>query len=412
MPTAPRDPTAPMPRPAPMRHGKVPSSRPVRVILRIVLAVIAVAAVSATSIAAIAAWDVARSFKPSVTLVHSAGATPPTIGALEGGVNFLVTGDDSGDGDPQYGHRGEKLNDVTMLIHLSSDHTNATIVTFPRDMRVRISQCPMAGGKVSGTSVLPMNNAFTYGGLPCVAKVVEDLTGLTISYAANVGFDGAVKIAGIIGGVRVCVAEPIVDRYSGLNLPAGEQTISGSQAVAFLRSRHGIGDGSDLGRISNQQLFFSAMVRQTRSQLSNLPQLYQIAKVAASSMTLTSNLENLNTLVSIALAFKDIDFDKIVFVQYPNHYATGPDGKSQVVVTEDAAQVLDGALQADRPVLLTGTVSGQQQSTQVDPNAPSASPPTSARPDPSNSADAPVPLPATVTGQTAAEQTCTRAYHF
>ncbi len=385
--------------------------RPIATVAKWVGAAVAIVAVSAAAVAGYAVWDVAASFKPGVHLVHSGDAEPPGIGALDGGVNFLLTGDDSGDGDAQYGPRTEKLNDVTILVHLASDHKNATVVTFPRDLMVPISQCPKPGGGHYGTSILMMNNAYAYGGLPCAAKTVEDLTGLTISYAADIGFTGVVSVADIIGGVRVCVADPIKDAAAGLDLPAGEQTLKGAQVVAFLRSRHGIGDGSDLGRISNQQLFFSALVRQTRDQLSNLPRVYAIAKTAAANLTVSDNFKNVNTMVSIALAFKDIDFDKIVFVQYPNHYQADSTGKKLVMPTVDAANILNAALRADKPVALTGSTSGQQQATQLDPNASGQS----SSPTPSSSASdagSTVDLPSDVLGQTAAQETCTRGYHF
>ncbi len=397
-------------RPTVVQHGRLRRSRPLVTLARLIGIAVAVVVVSAGSVAAYATWNVTSSFKPSVTLDHK-GETVPDIGAHEGGVNFLLTGDDSGDGDPAYGNRPEKLNDVTILIHLASDHRSATVVTFPRDMKVLISNCPKPGGGHFGTSTLSMNNAWAYGGLPCAVKTVEDLTGLKVAYAADIGFDGAVAVANILGGVKVCVAAPIKDAYSHLDIAAGEQTLNGEQVVQFLRTRHGVGDGSDLGRISNQQLLFSALVRQTRDQLSNLPKVYAIAKAAASNMIVTDNLKNVNTLVSIALAFKTVDFDRMVFVQYPNHYQTNPaTGSSDVYPTIDAAASLNAALKADKPVTLTGKTSGEHSTT--DPGATTAPEPTGTAPTgtaptgtPTTGTDS-VALPDDVYGQTAAQQTC------
>ncbi|MCX7520849.1 LCP family protein [Microbacterium sp. STN6] len=402
----------------PISHARL-RSRPGLTLVRWLLSAVAVVAVSGVAVAAVATWDVARSFKPPVALEHTEGEHVPSIGAYEGGLNFLLVGDDSGGGNPAYGKRGEKLNDVTVLIHLDGDHKNATIVTFPRDMFVKIPSCPReGGGHYSAMSSQKINVSYSYGGLPCTAKTVEELTGLTVSYAADVAFDGAIAIADAVGGVEVCLADPIIDRYTNppLDLPAGTVKLEGPTAISFLRSRHGVGDGSDLGRVSNQQLFFAALVRQTRDQLSDIPRLYKIAKVAAKNMTLSENLSDVGTLVQIALAFKNIDFDSIVFVQYPNHYPGGqePDVNG-VLPTKAAAEQLMTALRDDKPVVLTGGTGGagatQLDTSQPTPPAEAGGAQTTDAAATPGSADGAVTLPDNVYGQTAAQHTCTVQYH-
>ena len=97
---------------------------------------------------------------------------------------------------------------------------------------------------------------------------------------------GVAGLSEAVGGVEVCVADPIEDEYTGTFLDAGNHTLSGVAALQFLRTRHGVGDGSDLGRISNQQVFMSALARKLQGEgtLSDPVKLYSIAKAALANM--------------------------------------------------------------------------------------------------------------------------------
>jgi LCP family protein required for cell wall assembly len=305
-------------------HGRKRSrAGGVRFGITVVATALAVALVSGSSVAAVAVWDVASSAKDTVAL-----ATPPDeipqIGAIEGGVNFLLVGSDSREGqDPVFGEDdGAVLNDVNMIVHIAADHKSATVVSIPRDMVVPLADCPDGGGGWQG----PINAALNDGGLACVVLTVEELTGLSIPYAAVVQFGGVIGLADALGGVEVCVAEEINDDFTQTYLAAGNHTLSGIAALQFLRTRHGVGDGSDLSRISNQQVFLSALVRKLKSEgtLTNPVTLYNLAKAAVNNLTLSDSLNNIDTMVSIAMALRSIPLDRVVFVQYPG--ATGGEG--------------------------------------------------------------------------------------
>jgi LCP family protein required for cell wall assembly len=376
--------------------------------MRIVLVAVAVIAVSALSVSAVAVWDVGTKLtKHTVALIGHTDGPPPNIGAIEGGVNVLIAASDSGGGDVKaFGRRGERLNDVTMLLHISADHLHATVVSFPRDLIIRIASCPNDKGGNFPAQTNKINVALTYGGLPCIVKTVENLTGLSIPYAALTEFQGVVGMSNAVGGVTVCVATPIHDEQIPFELAAGEQTLVGFQAVQFLRVRYGLGDGSDLARISNQQLFLSALVRKikTPETLGNPVKVYEIANAVASNMTLSSSLANINTIASIGIAVKDIKFEDVVFVQYPGGYGSAA-GQNGVLPSAAADRVLITALQNDQPIALTGKTG---DGTKLDPNAPVTPDPTSTDPTPTGSSAAAVALPNSVSGQTAAQSTCTK----
>jgi LCP family protein required for cell wall assembly len=262
-----------------------------------------------------------------------------------------------------------------------------------------------------------LNMALYRGGLSCAVSTIESLTGLTIPFAAGISFDGVTAMSDAIGGVTVCIASPVNDPYTtpALHLAAGEQTLVGPMALSFLRSRHGVGDGSDLGRISNQQVFMSALMRKIVSGgvLANPFQLYPLAKAATSSMVLSDTLTSPTTLVQIALALKDTGLSNMVFLQYPT--VTDPSNANRVIPQTSAASVLNAALVADQPVQLSGAPG---RAAVIAPTTPAAPAPTTAPGATSTPVPSPVPttaapsnavvLPQSVTGQTAAQQTCTK----
>jgi LCP family protein required for cell wall assembly len=355
------------------------------------------------------------------------------VGAIGGEVNVLLAGTDTRTGQAGFqnkadlaGSSGAGNNDVTMVLHISKDHTNATVVSIPRDLLSPIPACPRAGGgTIGGTSQAMFNTTLSRGGLACTVLTAESLTGLTINYAAEISFDGVIGMSDAVGGVTVCVATPINDPYVGLNLAAGQQTLVGGDALAFVRSRHGIADGSDLGRISNQQLFLSALMRKITSGgvLDNPITLYNIANTALKNMQFSDTLTQPTTMVAIALALKGIPLNNIVFVQYPTK--SNPADPGRVVQEQPADTILSQALVADRPILLTGQLGraavaapvGTVPAPTVTPTATpsagakkgtSAPTPTPTLASTPTAAATPVALPTDVTGQNASQQTCTR----
>jgi len=405
------------PRPTAIaRHGRLPRSRAWKTVLGVIGSTLAVVLVATGSVVGIWGYQLASELKGNAVEINDGTEAPiPEIGAYEGGFNILVVGSDA-----NY-DRDSVLNDVNILVHVSADQTNATVVSIPRDMVVPFPSCtnPETGRSTSPATGLPINNALSYGGLGCVVDVVENFTGVDITYAGMIGFDGVAAMASAVGGVDVCVAAPIHDEYVGLDLEVGTHHLEGYDALKFLRSRHGVGDGSDLTRISSQQVFLSALLRKLKSDetLTNVSTLMSLAKTAAKNMTLSSELTQPLTIVAMAKALNNIPMDRITFVQYPG--STGGTGiyAGKVQPKTYLANQLFDAIRADQPIGLDKAGDGRGSTS--DPNAtptPSDSassdptPSASGSPDPGQTASG-EPLPekvviSGVNGQTAADQTC------
>lgn len=397
------------------RHGRLRRRRAVGTIISGIAIALAVVLVSGTSVAAYAVWQLGNNLKPGVDISFAGGAAPPAVGPIQGPVNILLVGSDSGGGDVgNFGKRGENLNDVTMLLHISPVSHVAIAVSFPRDMYVPISGCSHSPG------TRKINEALTNGGLACAVSTVSALTGLDIGYAAEIQFQGVIGMSDAIGGVDVCVGKPIHDLQIAFNLSAGEHTLQGFDALQFLRSRHGINGGSDTSRISNQQLFLSALMRKVKSKdvLTNPITLYKLANAATSYMTLSTSLNHLDTMVSIAAALKDVSLSNMVFAQYPTG-STTVNGVGGLLPRKADAQVLMNAIAADRPVVVAhvggGTIAGQNIVETPSPTpttTPTSGQPTSAAPTSAPATQGPVTLPPSITGQPATEQTCSSGQTF
>ncbi|HYI32558.1 MAG TPA: LCP family protein [Glaciibacter sp.] len=345
-----------------------------------------------------------------------------TIGTFDGGFNVLVVGaDNSAEQAAEFGERdGAILNDVNIVLHVAADHASAVVLSLPRDLVIPHPECvdPTTGEQFDAMSAQDLNTAFNRGGLGCVRSTVENLTGLSIPYAATFTFAGTVAMSDAVGGVPICVDSPVNDPASGLNLAAGTTVVSGEQALAYLRSRKGVGNGSDLSRISSQQAYMSSLMRVMKSSdtLTNPSKLLRLASAAAENVGLSDSLANLNTMASMALTLKDLDLDKLVFVQFPNYQ--DPDNPAKVVPDYDLADQLMSKIGADQPFVLDDGALGSDVT--VDPNVP-ASPiapvapvapttPSTDTPAPTDpAADAPEIL-AGLRGQTGSQQTCSVAF--
>jgi len=399
------------------RHGKLRAPNPVAQFLKILAVGVAVVLVAGIGVAGFNVWSLATNFTEDAVALEGQDTAPPDIGQIEGGVNLFLAGTDAC--EPEYaayfGERctgadaGGELNDVNLLVHISDNPRRVTVISFPRDLMLPIPACEQEDGSTtSAMSKQPLNSTFSYGGLSCAVKTVSQLTGQSIPYAAKVTWGGVIEITNAVGGVEVCIANGIRDRHTGIDWEAGNRNIQGIEALQFLRTRHGVGDGGDLGRISNQQQYMSRLARKIVSDevLSDPGTLYKLASVAVDNITPSQSLTNPLTLVQIALAVKNVPFEEIVFLQFPTF--EDPSDPNKVVPNYEAAEALFAALEANQQLVLTRDTIQGDGTIVVEPETPAEEVPTEEPVEPTEQVVDPTvaELPAAISGQTAAEETC------
>jgi LCP family protein required for cell wall assembly len=218
------------------------------------------------------------------------------------GTNWLITGSDSrqgltgkeenvlATGHDISGHR----SDTVMILHIPSGGGRPLLISIPRD-----SYVPIPG---HGSSKI--NAAYAYGGPKLLAKTVQNATGLRIDHYMGIGFGGLVHVVDAIGGVHMCLPGPMKDPKAGLNLKAGCQTLSGDQALGFVRTRNFA--ISDLQREQDQRLFLKALLSKMTAATTIINPFAAIpaANGAAGSMTVDQGT-SLYNLMTCAFALRN-----------------------------------------------------------------------------------------------------------
>lgn len=203
-----------------------------------------------------------------------AGATPEEL-------EELSTEDDGGSNN----------TDTIMVLHVPADGSTATIISFPRDSWVDVPGFGM--NKINAAFALGQQATGTFeGGIELLGQVITNLTGLTMDHFVQVGLLAFLRISNAIGGVQVNLCNAVQDDDSGIDLPAGVQTIQGKDAVSFVRQRHGLPRG-DLDRVVRQQVFLSAAFRRIASAgtLLNPLKLKSLIDAVSSSLVIDDKLD-------------------------------------------------------------------------------------------------------------------------
>ncbi|MEZ0065969.1 LCP family protein required for cell wall assembly [Streptacidiphilus sp. MAP12-20] len=339
-------------------HKRIPTRR--RRVLRVVALCAGAAVLIGGAGASWAYWKLNANIR---TVDVSAELSKPSAYA-KGAMNILVLGSDSRSGANGKlaggATDGTARSDTAMVVHVNEAHTAATVVSIPRDTLVDRPAC----GSTGAARGVMFNSAFEVGGASCAIKTVESMTGLDMNHYVEIDFSGFAKLIDALGGADVTTTVDINDTQSGLHLKAGTHHLGGDQALAFVRTRHGVGDGSDLGRIELQQ----EMVKSILKQVENLnlfgdpTKLYSIADAATGAITTDSSLGSVNSLLSFAQGLKGIKSTDITAVTMPN--AAAPSDPNRLVALEPQATELWAALKADKPV--PGSVVKLQQKNPAD----------------------------------------------
>ncbi|MFD9001285.1 LCP family protein [Streptomyces sp. NPDC059582] len=271
----------------------------------------------------------------------SAAASPVPTEAL----NILVLGSDSRSGTENQelggGSSSGARSDTAMVVHIDAGRTTATVVSIPRDTLVTRPSCPLASGGSTAVAYGAMfNSAYSVGGPVCAVKTVESITDVRMDHYIEIDFAGFAKLVDALGGVTVTTDKDIDDDDSHLHLKAGTHHLDGKQALALARTRHGIGDGSDLGRIGLQQKLVKALLEQIASTdlLTDPARLYEVADAVTGSLTTDTGLDSLGELSDLGASVKDLSADDVRTVMMP--VVTAPSDANRVVAREPAASEL------------------------------------------------------------------------
>lgn len=251
---------------------------------------------------------------------------------------------------------GSARSDTAMIVHVYEGHRKAGVVSIPRDTLVDRPRCTDTKGVTHDAAVGVMfNSAYSTGGAACAVKTVESLTGIRMDHYVEVDFAGFQKLVDELGGVEITTTRDIKDSDSHLNLKAGTHRLDGRQALGLVRTRHGVGDGSDLGRIQLQQAFIKALVDQIKSVgvLTNPKKLFDLADTATRAVVTDSDLGSVRSLTSFATGLKSISSAHMTMITMPVEY--DPANRNRVVVDKDRARLVWKALKADRPIPATAT---------------------------------------------------------
>ena len=331
-------------------------------------------------------------------------------------VNLLVLGTDSRSGENNVdGSEGSDevsvaRSDTALLMHVSADRKRIDAVSIPRDTLVDIPECKRLDGDTTGAEEDgQFNSAFANGagsgndknavasGATCTLKTVEKMTDIRIDDFVVVDFNGLSKVVDSLGGVHVQVAEAIDDPdYTGMTLDEGCQKLDGQAALQYARVRHGVGDGSDISRISRQQSLMNAMV--SKALASSVLTKTGFLTSTLETLTTSERIGELTTLSGLANSVKGIGTDKINFITMPNEPAAD---ENRVVPTENAKKVW-AALKEDQPVPADAaapatTDAGATEGGQTTPEKGAAESPDAATatqepaPQPSSSSQQPAP---------------------
>ncbi|GAA2948920.1 LCP family protein [Streptomyces enissocaesilis] len=306
--------------------------------------------------------------------VNAAGQTP---------LNILLIGSDARNSDANKRLGGARetfdsppLADVQMLLHVSADRSNISVISMPRDTLLKMPKCtdPETDEVYPATTGPRMTNeSLGRGGPGCTVATWYELTGITIDHFMMIDFSGVVSMADAIGGVPVCVTDNVHSRNSkgqgsGLKLERGTTYVKGEQALQWLRTRYGFEDGTDLARTHAQHMYMNSMVRELKknTKLSDPNKLRKLAESATRALTVDERLDTVKKLYDLGEELKKVPTSRITMVTMP----WVPQG-GRVLPKPGEAELLFKMIREDTP--LDGRASKKQKpQASGDPAAPDA----------------------------------------
>lgn len=356
-------------------------ARRVRRRRRFKIALLVVSATTSLGVATafgLAAWDIqhlTHNLKHTALLPSGFTAPPEPEDAYgRTPLNLLLIGSDTRDtsadcalgGACQPGAQNAGANgDSEMLVHLSADRSNITVMSIPRDTETQLPQC--AGG---GRGMI--NSALEHGASCQVAAVIQ-LTGIPVDHYIDFDFSGVIDLSDEVGGVPVCMSAAVHDPYSGLRIGGGRSTVEGKRALQFLRTRHAFYDGSDLGREQATHIFLSSLLRKAKANatLTDIGEMQSLAETVTRYTTVDNGLDSVLSLLSLAQDFGKVDADRVTFLTMPWQEDTDtsdPSYHARVEASPEAAAIF-ADIKDDKSFTTTTSGDGSSPSPGSTPSA-------------------------------------------
>ncbi|WP_329251384.1 LCP family protein [Actinoallomurus sp. NBC_01490] len=246
---------------------------------------------------------------------------------LNQALNILLIGSDQRNGaNAKYGKAEGERSDTIILLHFSPGGQKAVGISFPRDSMVQLPSCKTASGRTIPGGLNMINASFNNGGAGCTMHTIETLTGIRVDHFVKVDFTGFKRVVDALGGVEICLPQAVNDTDSKLHLSRGRHIVRGDTALAYVRTRHGLGDGSDTDRIKRQQKFLGAVVKKATSNgtLTNPGKLYSFLDAATKSVTTDKDF-TVDEMKKVAGSVQGMSAGKVQFVTVPwGAYAPDP----------------------------------------------------------------------------------------
>lgn len=215
---------------------------------------------------------------------------------------------------------GEQRSDAIMIVHVSADRQQVSVVSIPRDSWV----------DVPGHGHAKINAAFSYGGPRLAVQAVEDLTHIHIDHLAVIDWDGLVALTNDVGGVEVDVPQTVHDSAWHITWTAGRHHLDGRQALAYVRQRYGL-PGGDFDRERRQQAVLRAIATASLdAHLTGSPKrLYGFLDTATEHLSVDAGW-SLTAMTSLALSLRGLQPANLKFLVAPVA-GTGMEGAQSVV---------------------------------------------------------------------------------
>jgi LCP family protein required for cell wall assembly len=328
-------------------------------VVRVFAVVLTLAVVVGTGIA----WSNVRSFEDGIFHMSA-----PSLGrgGDDGAIDILLVGLDSrtdAHGNPlsaeelatlRAGDDESTNTDTIILVRIPNNGKSATAISIPRDSYVaapglgktkingvygQIREAKRASLVKAGDSAEDAMAQGTEAGRDALIKTVADLTGVTVDHYAEIGLLGFALITDALGGVEVCLKEPVFEPLSGADFPAGQQRLNGPQALSFVRQRHDLPRG-DLDRVVRQQAVMASLAHRIISghTLSSPTTLGRLEAAVQRSVVISSGWD----VMDFVQQLQKLAGGKVAFATIPVLDGAGwSDDGMQSVVRVDPHQVQD-----------------------------------------------------------------------